>query len=74
MVFLPNDDEGEKISMGITTEALEAEGFEVVGWRDVPVNSGIVGRFAAANEPRIKQVRHTHIQQLLGARYLSDRT
>lgn len=56
MVFLPNDDDAETAARAITEEALTAEGLAVLGWRDVPVDKAVVGRFAAATEPRIAQV------------------
>ena len=35
---------------------MAAEGFEVLGWRAVPVAPEVVGRFAKATEPRISQI------------------
>lgn len=57
MVFLPDDDDAEATCRGVTEECLTAEGFELLGWRDVPVDPSVVGRFAKATEPRIAQVR-----------------
>lgn len=56
MLFLPNDDAAAEKSRSLTEEALKAEGFEVFGWREVPVDNSCVGRFAAAEEPRCAQV------------------
>lgn len=56
MVFLPNDDAAEATSRKIAEESAAAEGLEVLGWRNVPVQSSVVGRFAAATEPRVAQL------------------
>lgn len=56
MVFLPNDDELEAKAIGIVGDVCAQENLEVIGWRDVPVNPSVVGRFATATMPRIKQV------------------
>lgn len=56
MVFMPdNDDEVAKCTQ-LTEDALKSEGFEIVGWRSVPVDSSVVGRVAAAEEPRSMQI------------------
>ena len=58
MLFLPNDDEHEAEAIKILEEVVKAEGrCKIVGWRDVPVDPEVVGRFARVTQPRIKQVR-----------------
>lgn len=56
MVFLPNDDASEVTSRRIAEESAAAEGLEVLGWREVPVQASVVGRFAAATAPRVAQL------------------
>jgi glutamate synthase (ferredoxin) len=56
MVFLPNDDAAEATSRKIAEECSAAEGLEVLGWREVPVDVSVVGRIAAATMPRVAQL------------------
>ena len=56
MVFMPDDDAEVAKCTKLTEEALASEGFEVVGWRPVPVDSSVVGPVAAAEEPRCLQI------------------
>lgn len=61
MLFLPNDDEHEQEAIKIIEEVVKAEGrCKIVGWRDVPVDPEVVGRFARVTQPRIKQVFLEH--------------
>lgn len=56
MIFFPNDDKLEAQSKAIFEEVAKKEGLKVLGWRQVPVNSQVVGRFAKVTQPRISQV------------------
>ena len=56
MVFLPQDEEGAQKCKDMITKTSEARGFEVVGWRDVPVNHDVVGIMAKDTEPKIAQI------------------
>ncbi|KAG2445645.1 hypothetical protein HXX76_000255 [Chlamydomonas incerta] len=56
MVFMPNNDALEAQCKQILEQVCAKEGVKVVGWRKVPVNHDIVGRFAKVTEPRIWQV------------------
>lgn len=56
MCFLPNDDKLEAQSKAIFESVCKKEGVKVLGWRTVPVNKEVVGRFAKVTEPRILQV------------------
>lgn len=58
MMFLPNDDALEAQAKTILEDAVAAEGLKLLGYRQVPVNHEVVGRFAKATQPRIWQVRH----------------
>ena len=55
--FLPFDDQeaGDKIAAQIAVIAAE-EGLEVLGWRDVPVDSSILGPTALAAMPLMRQM------------------
>lgn len=67
MLFLPNDDKHEADAIQIIEEVVKAEGYcKIVGWRDVPVDSEVVGRFARVTQPRIKQVFLEHTQGATG--------
>lgn len=56
MLFLPNDDALEAQAKSIIDEVVSAEGLKVLGYRQVPVDHAVVGRFAKATQPRIWQV------------------
>lgn len=56
MIFMPNDDALEKQCKQIVEDVAAKEGVKVIGWRKVPVDHNVVGRFAKATEPRIWQV------------------
>jgi glutamate synthase (NADPH/NADH) large chain/glutamate synthase (ferredoxin) len=57
MVFLPGHDEP---AAGQCREALEVaatqQGLGVIGWREVPVDSSVLGDSAAKSQPRIEQI------------------
>jgi hypothetical protein len=42
-------------AVGRFGQTAAAEGFKVVGWRDVPVDLTVVGKFSKATQPIIKQ-------------------
>eukprot|EP00241_Pyramimonas_parkeae_P000420 CAMPEP_0114250742 /NCGR_PEP_ID=MMETSP0058-20121206/14870_1 /TAXON_ID=36894 /ORGANISM="Pyramimonas parkeae, CCMP726" /LENGTH=1531 /DNA_ID=CAMNT_0001364439 /DNA_START=430 /DNA_END=5025 /DNA_ORIENTATION=+ len=54
-VFLPNDEAAAAASKKVMEQVLEGEGFRLVGWRVVPVNLDVVGKFAKATQPIIEQ-------------------
>ncbi|KAF8065477.1 hypothetical protein HT031_003078 [Scenedesmus sp. PABB004] len=56
MLFLPNDDGLEAQAKAILEEVVAAEGLSLLGYRAVPVDKAVVGRFAKATQPRIWQV------------------
>ena len=56
MVFLsPDADKAEK-AHNTLTQYLTNKGLEVLGWREVPVDSAILGEQAASMEPKIEQI------------------
>jgi len=56
MVFLPHKAGLEERCIQIAEEMFALENFEVLGWRDVPIDESVVGRIAKATQPFIKQV------------------
>ncbi|MBP8125945.1 MAG: glutamate synthase large subunit, partial [Aeromonadaceae bacterium] len=56
MLFLNPDPILAEASRRIVTEELEKETLTLVGWRDVPINTKVLGEIALATLPRIEQV------------------
>ncbi len=56
MIFIPDDDSVEKQAKAIYEKVAGAEGFNVIGWRDVPIDVSYVGEIAKANMPRFRQI------------------
>jgi glutamate synthase domain-containing protein 2/glutamate synthase domain-containing protein 1/glutamate synthase domain-containing protein 3 len=55
MVFLPKQQELAEQCSSMIDQVCEQEGFSLLGWRDVPVDTAVLGGFAAATEPVIRQ-------------------
>ena len=55
MVFIPDDDSVEAKAKAIYESVAKAEGFKVLGWRDVPVDHSIVGPVARKTMPRFRR-------------------
>jgi glutamate synthase (NADPH/NADH) large chain len=56
MIFLPREPEARLQCEGILERMVEEEGQTVLGWRDVPVNSRVIGETAKGTEPTIRQL------------------
>ena len=56
MIFLPRDPGARAACIRELNRAIEAEGQEVLGWRDVPVDNSGLAEFARNLEPDTKQV------------------
>ncbi|MFA6970867.1 MAG: glutamate synthase large subunit [Gallionella sp.] len=56
MLFLPADAVARAACEQIIVDKIVAEGQSVLGWRDVPVNSSILGESVKLVEPTIRQV------------------
>ncbi|WP_426414936.1 glutamate synthase large subunit [Aestuariirhabdus sp. LZHN29] len=56
MVFLSADAEKAEIGRQAINREIEAEGMELVGWRNVPTNNDCLGPIALDQEPTIDQV------------------
>jgi glutamate synthase (NADPH/NADH) large chain len=56
MVFLPDDPTTERHAMAAVERIADEEELVVLGWREVPVERGIVGRTAASAMPGFRQL------------------
>ncbi|GAB6138455.1 glutamate synthase large subunit [Halanaerobaculum tunisiense] len=56
MIFLPRKLDDCLLAEGIIEDVIKAEGQEVLGWREVPVDTTEIGESAASTRPVIKQV------------------
>ena len=56
MVFLPSKENQATYCQTKFEEYVVDQDLNVLGWRDVPVNSSVLGNIAQKNEPIIKQV------------------
>ena len=53
--FLSQNEEERNVEEQIIEDIVGEEGLEMIGWRDVPVCSEILGKASAACEPRMRQ-------------------
>ena len=56
MVFLPAIVEERRRCEALITSRLKAEGLQVLGWRNPPVNDQVAGDVARSSQPAIRQV------------------
>ncbi len=56
MVFLPRDDAAREETQATVQRRLEEGGQTVLGWRDVPVDSRVLGDSVIPSEPVVRQV------------------
>ncbi|MGA3125530.1 MAG: glutamate synthase large subunit [Candidatus Korobacteraceae bacterium] len=56
MVFLPVAKLERLQCEGVVEKIIQEEGFEVMGWRDTPVDPTAIGRVARGSQPYIEQV------------------
>ena len=56
MVFLPKSNNQSNYCISIFEQELKAQGLEILGWRDVPVDHANLGKIAAKTEPKVKQL------------------
>jgi glutamate synthase (ferredoxin) len=66
MVFLPQDQESRKQSKSFIEKVATDKGLTILGWREVPVNSSVLGQQALDNQPYIAQLFVTAKENLLG--------
>ncbi|MFC4174713.1 glutamate synthase large subunit [Microvirga sp. GCM10011540] len=55
-LFMPRDPEGFALVEEIVTKAIADEGLQLLGWRDVPVDSSDLGESVKASEPQHRQI------------------
>jgi glutamate synthase domain-containing protein 1 len=67
MVFLPVGKLERLQCEGVVEKIIGEEGFEVMGWRDTPVDSRAIGRVARGSQPYIEQVILKTLQPLAEA-------
>ena len=60
MIFLPQDEETAQEARDVVNENLAKAGFNIIGWRVVPVNPDVLGPQAKALQPQIEQVIVSH--------------
>ena len=56
MVFLPQDSDQRQTCEGIFERIVQEEGQLLLGWRDVPVDDGVIGDHARNVQPRMRQI------------------
>ncbi len=56
LIFLPQEESEAEICLEVLAKNIEAEGLQLVAFREVPVDSSAPGEIAKAAEPRMKQV------------------
>jgi len=56
MVFLPKKENQRSFCVSVLENEVKKQGLDVLGWRKVPVDSGVVGSIAALTEPVIMQI------------------
>jgi len=56
MVFLPQKINQLNYCVDVFEKEIQKQGLNILGWRNVPVNSKVVGSIAAKTQPVIKQV------------------
>ncbi len=56
MVFLPADPALAEKCKKIFEKYVLEEGCDILGWRDVPIEDGVIGELAKSTEPRIVQI------------------
>ncbi|OAB62813.1 glutamate synthase subunit alpha [Leptolyngbya valderiana BDU 20041] len=78
MVFLPQDEETAKHAKDTINRVFSEEGFNVLGWRVVPVNPNVLGPQARELQPQIEQIIVSHDRlegdELERATYLARRS
>ena len=56
MVFLPKKNNQLNYCIDIFEKEIKNQNLSILGWREVPVNSKVVGNIASQTQPKIKQV------------------
>jgi glutamate synthase (NADPH/NADH) large chain len=56
MIFLPVEPPPRLQCEGVVERIVQEEGLSILGWRDMPVDVGAIGRIARGSQPYIEQV------------------
>jgi len=56
MLFLPKNDNQYKYCKDVFEQEIKNQGLKILGWRNVPVNSSLLGEIALGSEPNIEQI------------------
>ncbi len=64
MVFLPVGKPERLQCEGVVEKIIQEEGFEVMGWRDTPIDPTAIGRIARGSQPYIEQIFLKALQPL----------
>jgi len=56
MLFLPKKNNQSKYCINIFEKEISKQNLSIIGWREVPINSKVLGKIAAETQPNIKQV------------------
>lgn len=55
-VFLPKKENQRQYCIDVFEKEIQNQGLKLIGWRDVPVNSDVLGEIAKVTEPFVKQI------------------
>lgn len=55
-VFLPKKENQRDFCIGVFESEIKKQDLNLLGWRDVPVNSDVLGQIASTTEPYVKQI------------------
>ena len=55
-VFLPKKENQRQYCIAVFEKEIQNQGLKLIGWRDVPVNSEVLGKIAKVTEPFVKQI------------------
>lgn len=55
-VFLPKKENQRQYCIDVFEKEIQNQGLKLIGWRDVPVNSKVLGEIAKVTEPFVKQI------------------
>ncbi|OIQ23138.1 glutamate synthase large subunit [Lacinutrix sp. MedPE-SW] len=55
-VFLPQKENQRRFCIEVFEKEIENQGLKLIGWRDVPINSEVLGKVARETEPFVKQI------------------
>lgn len=56
LIFFPGEPASMSACVEILKSAAESEGFEIISWRDVPVDNSDIGEIAGRSEPQTRQI------------------